>query len=297
MIRITLFKIVLAILVLSTTSLYSFSDDAPKRIVSISPNLTQVIYGLGAWENVVGVTIYDEYPSEAKDLPKIGGWVNPNYEAILALKPDLVVLMKDQDAIFGKKIRDLGLKTFTAHSNDSIKDILKAISDMGEILGKREEAKKLSLDIQSNLNEINEKTKNVKKKRVLIVVGRNPGTLEDIYVIGTNNYIDELITLAGGVNVVENARQAIKISKEAIYQFDPEVIIEINHQKLDREKEILEIWNNLTEVDAVKNAQVYILSSKVVLHPSQRIVEGAQVLVESIHPELKEKYGNNNQLH
>ncbi len=293
MTRAILFRFSLVILILFI-SLKSYSEDTPKRIVSVSPNLTQVIYGLDAWENVVGVTIYDEYPPEAKDLPKIGGWVNPNYEAILALKPDLVVLMKDQDAIFGKKIRDLGLKTFTAHSNDSIKDILQAISDMGEILGKREEAKKLSFYIQTSLDEISELTKNIKKKRALIVVGRNAGTLEDIYVIGTNNYIDELVTLAGGQNVVKNERTALKISKEAVYHFNPEVIIEINHEKTDKEKEIIDIWGNLTQVDAVKNGQVYILSSKVLLHPSQRIVEGAQVLTEALHPELKEKYGNNN---
>ena len=281
-------------LILFFISLTGYSADTPKRIVSISPNLTQVIYGLGAFDNVVGVTIYDEYPPEAKDLPKIGGWVNPNYEAILTLEPDLVVLMKDQDSMFGEKIRELGLQTFTAHSNDSIKDILEAISDMGQILGKNEEAKKLSQHIKSNLSDIKQATKDVEKKRVLLVVGRNPGTLEDIYVIGTNNYIDELITLAGGQNVVEHKRPALKISKEAIFSFNPDVIIEINHEKVDREKEILNIWSTLTQVDAVKNKQVYILSSKVLLHPSQRIVDGAQVLVETLHPELKDKYGNNN---
>ena len=157
-------RILLIVLILFFTSLTSYSEDMPKRIVSISPNLTQVIYGLGAFENVVGVTIYDEYPPEAIDLPKIGGWVNPNYEAILSLKPDLVVLMKDQDAMFGQKIRELGLKTFTAHSNDSIKDILEAIHDMGEILGKNEEAEKLSQHIQSHLDDIKEKTKDPIKK-------------------------------------------------------------------------------------------------------------------------------------
>ena len=287
-------SLALLFLFLFCISITSYSADTPKRIVSISPNLTQVIFGLGAFENVVGVTIYDEYPPEVKDLPKIGGWVNPNYEAILSLKPDLVVLMKDQDAMFGEKLRELGLNTFTAHSNDSIKDILEAVNDMGEILGKNEEANKLSTHIQSSLDGIKEKTEGVEKKRVLLVVGRNPGTLEDIYVIGTNNYIDELIAIAGGQNVVKNERNALKISKEAVYSFNPDVIIEINHEKVDREKEILNTWNSLTQVNAVKNDQVYILSSKVLLHPSQRIIDGAQVLVETLHPELKEKYGNNN---
>ncbi len=287
-------KLILSALILVCISTQSHAQDEPKRIVSISPNLTQVIYGLGAWDNMVGVTVYDEFPPEAKELPKIGGWVNPNYEAILSLKPDLVVLMKDQDTLFGDKIRDLGLKTFTAKSNDSINDIFESIKDIGEILGKQKEAEKMSNYIQSSLDEISEKTKNLEKKRVLLVVGRNPGTLEDIYVIGTNNYINELITLAGGQNVVEHERNALKISKEAVFSYNPEVIIEINHEKTDREKEIIEVWSNLKQIDAVENGKVYILSSKVLLHPSQRIVDGAKVLADTIHPDLNDKYGNNN---
>ena len=287
-------RVFLAALILFIINTQSFSNDSPKRIVSLSPNLTQVIYALGDLDQVVGVTIYDEFPEQVKDLPKVGGWINPNYEAILALKPDLVVLMKDQYISFGEKLNNLGLKTFTAKSNDSINDIIDSISELGEILNKTQEAERLSLYIDSNLKEIGKKTKNTKKKRVLIVVGRNPGTLEDIYVIGTNNYINELITLAGGENVVKNERNALKITKEAVFSFNPDVIIEINHLKMDRENEIIEIWNNLNQINAVKNDQVYILSSKVLLHPSQRIVEGANVLTEVLHPEIIEKNETNN---
>jgi len=276
------------------TASYCFSDNSPKRIVSLSPNLTQVIYALGDLDSVVGVTVYDEFPPEVVDLPKVGGWINPNYEAILALKPDLVVIMKDQDISFGDKLRELGLKTFTAKSNDSISDILQSITDLGQMLGKEEQAQKLTGYIKTNLDQINEKNKNSGKKSVLLVVGRNPGSLEDIYVIGTNNYINELIELAGGENIIKNERNALKITKESIFSLNPEVIIEINHLKQDREDQILEIWKSLKQVDAVKNDQVYVLSSKVLLHPSQRIVEGAQILADILNPDIKEKYGNNN---
>lgn len=285
--------LIITLFILITAS-YCFSDNSPKRIVSLSPNLTQVIYALGDLDSVVGVTVYDEFPLEVVDLPKVGGWINPNYEAILALKPDLVVIMKDQDISFGDKLRELGLKTFTAKSNDSISDILQSITDLGQMLGKEEQAQKLTGHIKTNLDQINEKNKNSSKKSVLLVVGRNPGSLEDIYVIGTNNYINELIELAGGENIIKNERNALKITKESIFSLNPEVIIEINHLKSDREAQILEIWKSLKQVDAVKNNQVYVLSSKVLLHPSQRIVEGAQILVDILNPEIVEKYGNNN---
>lgn len=285
--------LLIALFIILTTS-YSYTDDSLERIVSLSPNLTQVIYALGDLDSIVGVTVYDEFPPEVVDLPKVGGWINPNYEAILALKPDLVVIMKDQDISFGEKLRELGLKTFTAKSNDSISDILQSITDLGQMLGKEEQAHKLTGHITTNLDQVNEKNKNSFKKSVLLVVGRNPGSLEDIYVIGTNNYINELIELAGGENIIKNERNALKITKESIFSLNPDVIIEINHLKSDREAQILEIWKSLKQVDAVKNDQVYVLSSKVLLHPSQRIVEGAQILTDILHPETKEKYGNNN---
>jgi iron complex transport system substrate-binding protein len=270
------------------------AGDGPGRIVSLSPNLTHIIYALGELDRVVGVTLYSDFPPRAKELPNVGGWINPNYEAILALRPDLVVLMKDQDTIFGAKLRELGLKTLVTDSNDSVSDIMKTIVYLGDVLGKEAEARKIVSDMESTLNTIRQKTGGAPKKKVLLVVGRNPGTLEDIYVIGRNNYINELIEIAGGVNAVENTRLSIKITKEAILTLDPDVIIEINHEKLDKEAEILGIWNTLAQSRAVRDGEVYILPSTVVLHPSQTIVEGAQVLSEVLHPELKDKYGNSN---
>ena len=289
------------IILLSCVS--SYLDAKPsERIVSLSPNLTQIVYALGAWDRVVGVTIYSEYsefPSEAKALPKVGGWVNPSYEAIIALRPDLVLLEQDQYSIFGEKLRNLGLRTFIARSTNSIKDILQSISNLGKILGKEKEAKKLNTNIKASLNEISKKTNNKKKKRALIIVGRNPGTLDDLYVIGSNNYIDELLTIAGGKNVVESERPAIKISKEVIFSFNPEVIFEISHRNSDLadkievgakgvgvKNEILDIWSEFNQVDAVRNNRVYIISSDALLYPSQRIVEGAKNLYQALHPQL-----------
>ncbi|MEQ9619970.1 MAG: ABC transporter substrate-binding protein [Deltaproteobacteria bacterium] len=286
--------ILLTLLMLFSTGLNARPDDTPERIVSLSPNLTHIIYALGELDKVVGVTIYSDFPPEAYKLPKVGGWVNPSFEAIVALKPDLVMLMRDQDTIFGKKIRDLGLKTLVTDSNNSVDDILKTITNLGGVLGKEEKAASVTSDIETRLNEIGNNTRNLPRKSILLVVGRNPGTLEDIYVIGRNNYINELIELAGGENVVQNTRLSIKITKEAILTFDPDVIIEINHEQLDREKEILDTWSELRQSRAVQNGQVYILPSTVLLHPSQTIVQGAEVLTRILHPETVEKYGNNN---
>ena len=280
----------LLISIVSYTTLYANSDRPPQRIVSLSPNVTEIIYGLGAWDKIVGVTMYSDFPPEAKTIPNVGGWVNPNLEAIVKLKPDLVIFMKDQDSIFGDNIRKLGLNTLSVDSNNSIKDIQNSILQLGKILQKEHEAENIAARIRSNLEGVSSKTSKVPKKRVLFVVGRNPGTLEDIYVIGRDNYINELINIAGGENVVESNRFALKVAKDAILSFDPEVIIEITYDKTDNRDSTRETWSALKEISAIKNNQVYIVSSSELLRPSQRIIEGAYILAHILHPEVFERY-------
>jgi len=128
---------IIILAIVTASCLKAVAADTPKRIVSLSPNLTDMIYALGELDKVVGVTIYSDFPPSAKTLPKVGGWINPNYEAILALRPDLVVLMKDQDTIFGEKIRKLGLKTLVTNSNDS-KRYIEDDNQHGRGIGQRD---------------------------------------------------------------------------------------------------------------------------------------------------------------
>lgn len=270
------------------------ADEPPARIVSLSPSLTHIVYALGEFDRIVGVTIYSEFPPEAAKLPKVGGWVNPNFEAVVALRPDAVLLMKDQDSMFGDKLRTLGLRTVIVNGNDSVADIIDTIEFLGRLLDREDKAKEVVGHVEASLAAVKKRTENLPRKKVLLVVGRNPGTLEDIYVIGQNNYINELIEIAGGENVVKNERFSLKLTREAILTLDPDVIIEVNHEQPDKEEEIVEIWNGLPEARAVRNGEVYILPTTVVLHPSQTIAEGAGVLAGVLHPETGEGNGNVN---
>lgn len=282
-----LIKKVLSVLTLTFILLAKASSPAesyPERIVSLSPSVTEIIYGLGAWKNVVGVTLYSDFPPEVKNLPTVGGWINPNLEAIVALKPDLVIMIKDQDKIFGDKIRKLGLKTLFIEST-TIKDISDSILKIGKAFGKDEEAREVTENFKFGLDEIRTKTAGVRPKRVLFVVGRNPGTLEDIYVISRGSYINEIIVIAGGENIIKNDVFSVKVSKEAILSLNPEVIIEINHERIN-EDETLKVWDELKDVSAVKNKEVYLLKDTVLLHPSQRVAQGARTIAEILHPEV-----------
>lgn len=283
---ITAYLVLASFCILSSANLCNGSDIAPRRIVSLSPNLTEIVYGLGAWDKIVGVTMYSDFPPEAKTVPSVGGWVNPNLEAIVELKPDLVIFTVDQDRIFGDTIRKLGLNTLTIDSNESIKDIQDSILELGNILHKEKQAENVVATMRSNLRELGSKTFGINKKRALFVIGRNPGTLEDIYVVGSGNYINELINLAGGENVVKSDRFALKIAKDAILSFDPEVIIEIAYDKSDNRHSAMEIWSSLREISAVKHKEVHIVPSSELLRPSQRVTEGARSLARILHPEV-----------
>lgn len=256
----------------------------PKRIISLSPSINEIIYGLGSWKSVVGVTIYSDFPPEVKNLPTVGGWINPNLEAIVALRPDLVIMIKDQNKIFGDKIRKLGLKTLSAEST-TIKDISDSILEIGKALGKDSGAREVTENFKSSLDEIRTKVVGVRPKRVLLVVGRNPGTLEDIYVISRKSYINEIINIAGGENVVKNDVFSVKVSKESILSLNPEVIVEVNHERINK-NETLKVWDELKDVSAVKNKEVYILTDTALLHPSQRVAQAARTLAEILHPEV-----------
>ncbi len=292
--RLIISRILFSVLIFLVPTSPSNSEKYPERIISLSPNLTEIIYGIGAWEKVVGVTLYSDFPPEVEGVPKVGGWVNPNFEKIVKLNPDLVLLMKDQDGMFGDKIRKLGYKTLTIDSNTSINDIQNSILEIGRMLGKQDEAHRLSEEIKNSLNEIRLETENTPDKKVLLVVARNPGRLEDIYVIGKNNYINELISLAGGTNVVESDRLALKITIEAILSYSPDVIIEVNHQKNKDTDDIVKIWNGLKETQAVRNQEVHVVFSNELLRPSQRIIEGARILSRILHPELSFKNEKHN---
>ena len=278
-----------AYILVFASSLFSYSGNYPERVISLSPSITEIIYGIGAMKKVVGVTLYTDFPPEAKDLPNVGGWVNPNLEAIIELKPDLVMMVADQDRIFGEKINKLGLNTLSIDSNLSIGDIQESIIKIGKALGNETEARRLSSKIENSINQTRIKTSKLPAKSVLFVIGRNPGTLEDIYVIGNNNYINELLTVAGGKNVVTMNRLALKISKESILSYDPDVIIEINHQEEENREEILQVWNGIKEAKAVKSKDIHVVSSYDLLHPSQRIIEGVLILAHILHQEIFQK--------
>jgi iron complex transport system substrate-binding protein len=261
--------------------------DKPARIVSLSPSATEILYGVGAFDRVVAVSDYCTYPPEVKNLPRVGGWSNPNLEQIAGLRPDLVVFADQQAQFIKEKIEALGIRTLSVPSR-TLEDALKAIELVGEATGDADAADALAERTRATIATVRTATERAPRRRVLCVVDRVPGTLRDIYVAGEGTFIAQLIQVAGGEPVSPPAREGWgKLQKEAVIAFDPDIIIDLMmHKETGQfDEDTLAVWSELPSLRAVREKRVYAIRDESVLHPSQFVGDTARKFAELIHPD------------
>jgi iron complex transport system substrate-binding protein len=265
---------------------------APARIVSTAPSITEMLYALGLGPRVVGVTRYCEYPPEAKTKPKIGTFLEPDYERILALKPDLVLVIKNPVQA-AEKLHGLGLRAEEI-DQDSVADIYRSLERIGGLTGRAEAARKLVARLRGDLDRIRASVAGRPPASVLFLVGRAPGTLQDMVGCGPGTFLDELLTLAGGANVL--ARSPIlypKVSMENIMAADPDVIIDMGdyahaQQATEhRRRQELALWSAYPHLRAVRSHRVFAVTSSAFVVPGPRMVEAARAFRDFLHPGVK----------
>lgn len=259
----------------------------PARIISLSPNTTEILAGIGAFDRVVAVSDYDIYPPQVEKLPRVGGWNNPNMEQIAALRPDLVVFSDAQSQFVKDKVEALGVRTAAVPSR-TLEDALKAIEMVGAAAGEEDAGRRLAEQTRSELDTVRVATERAPRRRVLCVVDRVPGTLRDLYTAAEGSFIAELIRVAGGEPVSPPAREGWgKMQKEAVVALDPEVILDLMMQKPagGMDEDTLAVWGELSTLRAVREGRVYPVRDQTVLHPSQFVGSTARKFAELIHPE------------
>jgi len=265
-----------------------FASAAPRqRIISVSPNLTEILYGLGAFDRVVAVSDYCTYPPEVKSLPRVGGWATPNLERIVSLHPDLVVMTEVQVPVFGYRLQQLGIPTLVTASQ-TVSDVFSAIDALGEAVGKQKEARLLDNRIRSMLERVREQTKVLSRPSVLLAVDHSPGSLRDLYVITQGSYLADLVELAGAHIIVPGSKAGYsRISKETLMVLNPQVILELRPgSKADELEKARSEWLELPELDAVRNDKIFVLREDFIPHNSQMIVQTVVLLVHILHPEI-----------
>lgn len=254
----------------------------PQRIISLSPNLTEMIYDMGAQDQLVGDTDYCKFPADAQKKEKIGGWVNPNFEKIVSLKPDLVIALKFHDKAVNT-LKKLQIPVVVLNC-DSVEDILAAYTELGKMIGHEAQAKTARQALEKRLVKIKKRAKGQKPLSILFVVGRTPGTLDQIYGVGKKNFIDELIQMAGGVNVLEDTMTGYPlVSKEELIKRNPDVIVDsvLSHELKARQVETQSAWNQMPILKAVKNKQVYYFLDEDFLIPGPSMVKLGEFLCDT----------------
>jgi iron complex transport system substrate-binding protein len=251
---------------------------APHRIVSVAPAITEMLFALGAGDQVVGVTTYCNYPEAAKTKPRIGGFTTPNVEAILAVRPDRVFMMKNRPDV-AQKLRQTGIHVVELHA-ENLAGIYASIQVIAENIGEPGRGKTLVRSLENQLHQVAAMPASGPRPKVLFVVGRTPGTVDDLIAVGRGTYLSELIALAGGENAFADAAVAYpQIGMEEVIRRNPDVIIDMGHNEMvtaAQREAVRQLWKKYSFLRAVQRDAVFPISADYFVTPGPRVVEAVR---------------------
>ncbi len=273
----------------------------PRRIVSMAPSVTEMLFALELGDRVVGVTRFCNYPEAAAERPRVGGHLDPNLEAIVRLRPELVALLDEQQDL-AESLNKLGVRTLIV-SDDSVGQILDAIATLGVRCGAAARAEQLVGNLRARTEAVRRRTEGLPAPGVLVVVDRalGTGTIEDPFVAGRDAYFEELIEMAGGRNAYRGpAIPYPVISVEGMIRIAPEVIIDLaaGRAAAGTEQALAE-WERFPQIEAVARGRVYALDANYAMIPGPRFVLLLEALAERIHddgPDASRPPGNRSRI-
>jgi len=245
----------------------------PQRIISFAPSATEILFELGQGDNVVGVTQFCSYPPAAAEKEKIGGHVDHNYEAILRLKPDFAVILREQVDI--KPFLEKHSILYAAIGSESIGEIIDAVQLVSRACFSVRKGDSLAQSLRNQL--FGPVTgADVKRPKALFCVSRDDirsGTVSKVFAAGASSFYSELIGAAGGVNILGDVNQPYPaVSAEAVVRLNPDIIIDISSSYLKPTPEaVCRDWKSLKSVNAVNAGRVYCLSGDYLMIPGPRV--------------------------
>lgn len=251
------------------------SQAGAARVVTLTPSATEIVAALGATDSLVGVDDFSEFPASVKKLPKVGTFLQPNQETIISLRPTLVVVDDIHGQVAGA-LRDRGLETIECDMH-ALPDVKAALARVGAKLGRAAQAKAVVEAIDHDLDAA-AAAKPAKHPRVLVIIDREAGGLGGLIAAGPGSWLDELLAVVGGDNVLAaSGVRYPKISLEEVLRAQPEVILDVSFAG----RKDTASWQSV-DVPAVKNGRVKSLSDAYLLGPSPRVREALTKLAESI---------------
>jgi len=248
-----------------------------------------MLFALGLGDRVVGVSSYCDYPPAVHAIPKVGGYYDPNYEAIVALEPDLTILLTSHREI-KTELDQLGIRTLTT-PHETVQDVHEAIRLIGSTCGAESAADSISRAIAARSQIARRAVEGGERPRVLVCIGRDTesGQLAGMYMAGRDGFYDELIRLAGGVNAYEDETVAYpQLSAEGVLQLNPDILIDLVGDTVSGTKSADEIkgqWQQLPMLSAVRNNRVHLVVGYHALRPGPRYIEFLEQLAALLHPD------------
>jgi iron complex transport system substrate-binding protein len=259
-----------------------------KRIISLVPALTEMLFAIGAGPQVIAVSSFDDDPPEVEKLPRVGALLDPDTEQILALRPDLVLIYGSQTDL-QKQLAAAGIGSFV-YRHGGVADIAPAFRELGALTGHTTEAARVTRDIEEKLASIRARVAGRSRPTTLLVMGREPRSLRNLDASGGIGFLHDVVELAGGSNVFADVkRQAVRASTEMLLTRAPQVILDLFYSRamtaadLQQEREA---WTQLASVPAVRNRRVHLLVGDYLVVPGPRIVQAAEAFARAIHPEV-----------
>jgi iron complex transport system substrate-binding protein len=256
------------------------------RIVSLVPAVTEMLFAMGAGAEVVGVSSYDSFPPEVASRPKVGALVDPDFERILSLRPDLVVVYGSQEDLLSRLAR-ARIATFQ-YRHAGLADITDTLRGLGERVNHRDEANRVAASIERDLRAVQASIAGRPRPRTVLVFGREPGTLRTLFASGGVGFLHDLVELAGAVDVFADVkRESLQVSTEQLLARAPDVVLELRASegwdaaRLERERAV---WRQLASVPAVRTDRIYILADSSLTIPGPRVVNAARAIAAVLHP-------------
>ena len=256
----------------------------PRRLISLAPNVTEILFALGLGERVVGVGTYTFWPPAALAKPRVGGLIDPNLERIATLHPDLAVLLPSEKDV-ATKLAALGVESLVVH-DESLAEVEASIRTIAERCGVPEAGSRLVARLRNGLRP-RELPAGTPRPRVLLVVERTAGRLGELYAVGPGTFLDELLRRLGGENVFADAGSLYPpASLEEIVARRPDVIVELRSTVPTpaEERALLADWRPLAAVPAVSQNRVRIVAGSFALVPGPRLPELYRALAAALAP-------------
>jgi len=255
--------------------------DHPRRVISLAPSITEIVFALGLGDRLVGDTEYCDYPPEAKRKPHVGAVLNPSLEQIVALKPDLVLGIAEANRReTAEQLERLGIPLYglTAHT---MEDMLRSVDDLGGLLGREAEARALIEGLQDRIRAVAERVKDRPRPKVLFVVWYQP-----LVTAGPHTFISDVVRRAGGDSITDDLQEEWpRLSLEEALHRDPDIILFPLSESFAPSLGEFRKLPGWRDFRAVKNNRLSFIPDTIV-RPCPRLVDALEEVARVLHPEV-----------